>query len=240
MPYLPRSSLSRSCPTSVSKTSSCCAASAVTGAMLWPIAWCSGAPCSLPPSLNCLSSGICNRSLWTRHGATPRNHLAPCQSLGKRSCNHLASTLSCSKGNLVGIEAEGISNGQESVRLHARNDIFIEGGNNLFIEMFTAQPPVTHAFVASTILIELHKGNGIRVADIIEALRHSFDYSYARHRNILSIVVPDVIFSSTDEEKQGLIVRPYRSLRAFYTQVGVGGTKALIPACTAEGRIGCA
>lgn len=119
----------------------------------------------------------------------------------------------------LGIEAEGTSNGQESVRLHARNDIFIEGGNNLFTEMFTAQPPVTHAFVASTILIELHKGNGIRVADIIEALRHSFDYSYARHRNILSIVVPDVMFSSTDEEKQGLIVHPYRSLRAFYPQV---------------------
>lgn len=113
-------------------------------------------------------------------------------------------------------KSEGVGEGQESVCLHARNDIFIAGGSNLLTQMFIAQPPVTHARVASTILIELHNENGIRVADIIETLRHNFDHSYGLHRNTLSIVIPKVIFPTADEEKQGLIVRSYRSLRALY------------------------
>ena len=113
----------------------------------------------------------------------------------------------------VSYESEGDSEGQESTRLHARNGIFVAGGISLFAQMFIAQPPVTHALVAGTIPIELDKENGIRVLDIIGALRRSDGFPDGLHRNALSIVVPNVIFLSPGDEKRRLIVRPYRSER---------------------------
>lgn len=113
------------------------------------------------------------------------------------------------------VESQGVSYGGRSVQLHAHNDIFTASGTNLFTQMFIAQPPVTSVHVGSGARqIELYNRNGVRVADFIEALGKDYGYPHGLRKNVLSIVVPGVMFPSTGEEKQALIVRSHRPLRA--------------------------
>jgi hypothetical protein len=75
--------------------------------------------------------------------------------------------------------------------------------------MLIAQPPITRALLGLFHrTIEVRNENGIIVADIIRALNQKDRSSRKPSLDALSLVVTETMFPSTDEEKQGLILRP--------------------------------
>lgn len=107
------------------------------------------------------------------------------------------------------IESKGVRNGRQSVRLYTRNNVFFTGTSDRFARMLIAQPPITRALLGLFHrTIEVRNENGIIVADIIRALNQKDRSSRKPSLDALSLVVTETMFPSTDEEKQGLILRP--------------------------------
>ena len=106
------------------------------------------------------------------------------------------------------IESEGTNSGQQSVHLFFRNFILMTRHIDLFPQMFISQPPVTYALLDGS--IEVHNEHGIRVADIVKAVRQCDDYRRflsKKNARILSLVVLNVVFPNMNEEWRGSILR---------------------------------
>jgi hypothetical protein len=86
---------------------------------------------------------------------------------------------------------------------HSLKDI---DSDKLFSRMLIAQPPVTQARVGcSTMVSNIY---GVRVSDMVHAMKVESDF-VCRSGHVLSIVGLYVMFPTSEEEKDGQIIRPH-------------------------------
>lgn len=107
----------------------------------------------------------------------------------------------------------GIANGTRyphvSPRLYPRNPSRDVGAGNLFSSMLIAQPPVTFIRVGCNTMI--YNPDGIRFSDMEYAMHIEKDY-VCRSGHVLSMDVMHVMFPTSEEEKDGLVIRPQSEL----------------------------